>query len=153
MFRELRRKDKKMDDISTIEVLNTSEVGVLSTMGENGYPYGIALNYIFHDDKIYFHCAKEGHKLDNINYHDKVSFTVYKDVNVIGEALTTHYKSVVVFGKAKIIESNQEILLLLINKYANIDNDLARKMIEKEINVTGLVEIEIQHISGKIGIK
>ncbi|XFA98313.1 pyridoxamine 5'-phosphate oxidase family protein [Candidatus Izemoplasma sp. B36] len=153
MFRELRRKDKKMDTLTTMEILKNSDVGVLSTIGEDGYPYGVALNYIYYKDKIYFHCAKEGHKLDNIKYNDKVSFTVYKDVHVIGEALTTHYKSVVVFGKARMIESNEEILMLLINKYASIDSEIAKKMIEKEIKITGLVEIEIHHISGKIGIK
>ncbi|QLY40636.1 hypothetical protein HF295_07175 [Hujiaoplasma nucleasis] len=103
MFRDLRRKDKRMDKETTLDLLEKAEVGVLSTLGKDGYPYGVALNYVYLNQKIYFHCAKDGHKLDNINYHDKVSFSIYDDVQIKGKALTTYYRSLVVFGKARII--------------------------------------------------
>lgn len=153
MFRDLRRKDKRMDKLTTMNILEKASEGVLSTFGEDGYPYGVVLNYVYYQEKIYFHCAKVGHKIDNIIFHDKVSFSIYQDVNVIGQALTTHYRSVLVFGRAKLVETRKDILLALIDKYADIERDQAKKMIAKEINLTGLVEIEIDHISGKIGVK
>lgn len=153
MFRDLRRKDKRMDKETTLDLLEKAEVGVLSTLGKDGYPYGVALNYVYLNQKIYFHCAKDGHKLDNINYHDKVSFSIYDDVQIKGKALRTYYRSLVVFGKARIIEADENILLALVLKYADLNENMARNMIRKEIDVTALVEIDIDHISGKIGNK
>lgn len=153
MFRDLRRKDKRMDLSESIDLLEKADIGVLSTIGQDGYPYGVAINYIYYNDKIYFHCAKEGHKLDNILFSDKISFMVYDHVEIIGQALTTHYQSVVVFGRAKMIKARADILLALIDKYAQIDETKAKTMVDREIDVTGLVEIEIEHISGKIGNK
>jgi hypothetical protein len=153
MFRTLRRQDKKMDQSLTIDILKKANVGVLSTIGEDGYPYGIALNYIYYNHHIYFHCATKGHKLDNILFSDKVSFTVFDDVEVKGEQLTTFYRSVVVFGRAKVIDDKEEILVALVKKYANMNESIIQKMIHKEIDLTSIVEIDIEHITGKIGEK
>ncbi len=151
MFREMRRTDKKMSLEDTISLLEKAQVGVLSTVCEDGYPYSVAVNYIYEANKIYFHCAKSGHKLDNIKANDKVSFLVYDDVLVIGEELNTKYQSVVIFGKAKKIEASSDILMKLIKKYSSIDYIRANEMIEKEFDITALVEIEIEHITGKRG--
>ena len=151
MFIKMRRSDKEMSHEKTLELLTRGEDGILGTISDNGYPYTVVVNYVYLNNKIYFHCAKEGHKLDNIKRNEKVSFTVYDNVEVIGEELTTHYQSLVVFGKAKVIETSKDILLALVNKYADLDQDKVLKMIDKEINVTAIVEIEIDHITGKIG--
>ena len=153
MFKELIRQDKKMSQSLTYEVLKKASIGVLSTIGKDGYPYGVALNYIYYNHHIYFHCAKEGHKLDNILFSDKVSFTVFDNVEVKGDKLTTFYRSVVVFGRAKVIEAQEDILMALVKKYANLNDEMIRKMIRNEIDVTSIVEIDIEHITGKIGDK
>ena len=74
MFKEMRRKERSIDNQQAIELLKKGQYGVLSTVGENGYAYGIPLNYAYHEGNIYFHCAAEGSKLDNIAYNNKVSF-------------------------------------------------------------------------------
>jgi nitroimidazol reductase NimA-like FMN-containing flavoprotein (pyridoxamine 5'-phosphate oxidase superfamily) len=76
---------------------------------------------------------------------------VFDEVKVIGEELNTRYKSLVIFGKAKIIEPSQEILRELILKYVQMDEDVIKQRIAKEIDITQIVEIEIEHITGKIG--
>jgi len=151
MFRKMRRADKEMSKEKTLELLTRGEDGILGTISDNGYPYTVVVNYVYLNNKIYFHCAKEGHKLDNIQRNEKVSFTVYDNVEVVGEKLTTLYESLVVFGRAKVIEADKEVLLALVNKYASLDQEKVLKMIDKEINITSLVEIEIDHITGKIG--
>lgn len=151
MFKEMRRIDKKMSQEMVIALLTRGQVGVLSTISENGYPYGIAVNYVYYQDKIYFHCAKTGQKIDNIKKNPKIAFTVYDSVEVIGDELNTKYQSVVVFGKAKMIEPTEEILLELVKKYSNLPKEKVQSMINKEINITALVEIEIEHLTGKIG--
>ncbi|MDA3931568.1 MAG: pyridoxamine 5'-phosphate oxidase family protein [Tenericutes bacterium] len=151
MFKKMRRNDKQLSNEDTINLLINGQEGILGTLSENGYPYTIVLNYIYYNDKVYFHCAKEGLKIDNIRYHDKVSFTVYDDVEVIGEALNTKYKSLTLFGKARVMDATQDVLMALINKYANINVDKAKQMIQKEMNDTSIIEIKIDHITGKIG--
>ncbi|MBN2300567.1 MAG: pyridoxamine 5'-phosphate oxidase family protein, partial [Acholeplasmataceae bacterium] len=78
------------------------------------------------------------------------SFTVYDHVEVFAQKLTTKYQSVLVFGRAKVIPATQEILLALIKKYVNMDIEKATKLIENEIMDTAIIEIEIDHLSGKI---
>jgi len=147
----MRRSEKEMSKEMTLALLSRGQEGVLGTIGDNGYPYTVVVNYVYLNDKIYFHSAKTGQKIDNIKYNNKVSFSVFDNVEVIGEELTTHYQSLVVFGKAKVIETRKDVLLALVNKYANLDQEKVLKMIDKEINVTAIVEIEIDHITGKIG--
>jgi len=151
MFKKMRRSDKEMSHEKTLELLTRGEDGILGTISDNGYPYTVVVNYVYLNNKIYFHCAKEGHKLDNIKRNEKVSFTVYDNVEVVGEKLTTLYESLVIFGRAKVIDANREILLALVNKYSNLDQDKILKMIDNEIDITSLVEIEIDHLTGKTG--
>ncbi|MDT8336350.1 MAG: pyridoxamine 5'-phosphate oxidase family protein [Candidatus Izemoplasmatales bacterium] len=152
MFREMRRKDKLMTDLDTLALLSKGQEGVLGTIGDNGYPYTVVVNYVYYHDKIYFHCAKEGYKLNNIKKNPKVSFSVYDNVEVIGKELNTKYQSLVLFGKAKVIDTTEQILMELIKKYSDLPNEIAKEMIAKEINITAVVEIEIEHITGKAGI-
>ena len=68
MFREMRRFKQVLSQEECIEVLKNEPRGVLSLIGEDGYPYGIPMDhwYCEEDGKLYFHCAKEGHKLDAV---------------------------------------------------------------------------------------
>ena len=81
--------------------MNKSKSGVLAVVGDDGYPYAVPLNYIYLNNKIYFHSAKEGHKVDAIAINNKVSFCVVAKDDVVPEELTTYFKSVIIFGKAK----------------------------------------------------
>ncbi len=151
MFKQMRRIDKQMSLSETYKLLENGIEGVLGTISDNGYPYTVVLNYVYFNGKVYFHCAKEGHKLENIKHHDKVSFTVYDNVEVLGNQLNTLYNSLTLFGRAKRIDTSHEVLMEFIKKYSNIDSDLASHMINKEINDTAIIEVEIDHISGKAG--
>ena len=75
MFREMRRKDREISINDSREILTKACYGVLSTISENGYPYGVPVNYVFYNGYIYFHSAKEVHKIDNIKNNSKVSIT------------------------------------------------------------------------------
>lgn len=83
---EIRRKDRAVDENAALEILKSGSFGVLSTIGADGYPYGVPVNYAYNDGKIYFHCAKNvGHKQDNLRFSGKVSFTVVTKSDVISE--------------------------------------------------------------------
>ncbi len=147
----MRRSDKLMAKADSLKLLERGREGVLATCGDDGYPYTTVVNYVYYKNKIYFHSAKAGYKIDNINKNPKVAFTVFDNVEVIGEDLNTLYQSVIVFGKAKVLNADKNVLMALINKYSALDIETAEKYIEREIDVTAIVEITIEHITGKIG--
>ncbi len=151
MFREKRRANQGISEDVSKNILEKGITGVLGVIGDEGYPYTVPLNYVYHEGKIYFHSATEGHKLDAIRENDKVSFTVIERDDVVSERLTTLYRSVIIFGRARILETEKEInraAEILGLKY-NDDIDYLKESIESWKGKLSCVEIEIEHISGK----
>ena len=60
----------------SIEILKKGTSGVLALSGDDGYPYAVPLSYVYENSMLYFHGAKEGHKIDAIRTCDKASFCV-----------------------------------------------------------------------------
>ena len=122
MFREMKRKERQLSAELTEKILNKCTSGVLSVIGDDGYPYGVPVSYAYSDGKIFFHCAKEGHKVDAIKNKPKVSFTVIAQDDVIPEKYGTDFASVIAFGKASFVEDPEEMLqshIPIIEKYSN----------------------------------
>ena len=148
----MRRKDHMLSEEEIKEILSKGEYGILSTVGEDGCPYGVPVNYVYENGAIYFHCAKGvGHKLDNIAYNSRVCFTVVANAVIFPEGLTTKYTSAIAFGTAECIEGEEKrsALITLINKYAPDFMDKGMVSIEKSFNVTDIVKINIERVSGK----
>jgi nitroimidazol reductase NimA-like FMN-containing flavoprotein (pyridoxamine 5'-phosphate oxidase superfamily) len=99
MHHELRNKKRGSTEEEARELLERGEYGILSTCDADGQPYGIPLSYCVVDDAIYFHCAVEGHKLENITANNRVSFCVVGKTEVLPDKFATRYESVVVSGK------------------------------------------------------
>lgn len=151
MFREMRRKDREIEDDEVIEVLKNNEYGILSTVDENGYPYGVPISYVYTNDSIYFHCALEGYKLDNIKKNDKVSFCVVGKTCVLPDKFSTKYESVIIFGRAKeVFDSEKDsVLLEILNKYSPDFIEKGKAYITNAGEKTIVVKISIEHITGK----
>lgn len=152
MFREMRRKKQQLSDSECKEILETGKTAVLAVNGDDGYPYTIALNYVYYNGFIYFHCAQKGHKLDAINRDSKVSICVIKQDDVIQEKFTTCYKSVVCFGRAERIMDDAEIKMaaaVLSEKYCPDFLDGIPAEIEKGFPALAAVKITPEHITGK----
>lgn len=151
MFKEMRRSDREIVKEEIDEILNNGEYGFLSTISDSGYPYIVPLSFVFDDNFIYFHCAVEGQKLDNIENNDKVSFCVVTDTEVLSEKFSTKYKSVVVFGVASEVigDLKEAILFKLINKYSQQFLVEGKKYIENAKDKTRVIKINIQHVTGK----
>ena len=147
----MRRKDKAMQDGAIIGLLQNGEYGVLSTVDGNEQPYGVPLNYVLMNNCIYFHCALEGHKLDNLASNSKVSFCVVGRTKVLPAEFSTEFESVIVFGRASVIEGEEryQALNALIEKYSPEFVSEGSAYIEKFDSQTNLVRIEIQHMTGK----
>lgn len=151
MFREMRRFKQQLLDEESIHILDNNTSGVLSVIGDDGYPYGVPLSYAYDKGILYFHSAVNGHKIDAIRNNAKVSFCVIDRDDVHPSEFTTYYRSVIAFGKARIIDVNeekQEALDLLSDKYSKGDGD-KEKEIANGINRLVIIEVRIEHLSGK----
>ena len=152
MFREIKNTKKQIAHEEALALLKDGEHGVLSTMGEDGYPYGIPLNHVFHDGKIIFHCADQGHKLENIAFNPKVSFCVVAQADIVPEKYTTRFKSVIAFGTARLLEGDEKTagLMALVKRFAPDNLANVEAYIKKRVNKTTVVAMDVAHLSGKM---
>lgn len=153
MFRPIRRKKKDIGEEAARQLLRQARRGVLAVHGDQGYPYAIPINYFYDEEhqKIYFHGACEGHKVDAIRACDKVCFTVYGQETVREEAWAPFLQSVVVFGRCRLLERGPEALALVRRFAMKYYPDA--QLVEEELAASGkavqVFEIAIEHLSGK----
>lgn len=82
-FRAMRRMRQELPKDETVAILSSGTYGVLSVIGDNGYPYGVPVNYVYRDGHIYLHAALSGHKVDAMRKNDKVSFTIVAKIRLL----------------------------------------------------------------------
>lgn len=150
---EMRRKDRMLGQEETIEVLNKSEYGILSTIGKDNVPYGVPINFAYLDGAVYFHCAKaNGYKINNILNNSNACFTVVNDVCLQPELFSTKYSSAILFGKISIVEDELEKrkgLEALVKKLSPDYIEAGGNYINKSINQTYILKMEVVEITGK----
>ena len=154
MFRKMRRFKQQIADSECIEVLKSTKRGVLSLIGDDGYPYGIPIDhwYCEEDGRIYFHGAKEGHKIDAMKRHGKASFCVYDQGCRKEGEWSLEIRSVIVFGHIEFIEDREkieEISRKLCYKFTD-DEDYIEKEILRSLDKTLMFVLIPEHISGKL---
>lgn len=151
MYPTMRRIKQQMPLDEAKEILKQGKTGILAITYQDE-PTMVPLNFVYENGTIWFHCAKSGHKLDVIQKNPKVSFCVIAEDEIVPEKYSTKYQSVLAYGKASIIEEEKEkfhALTLLIAKYCPMQVPSGKAYIEQGIANTGIVKIEIDHISGK----
>lgn len=156
MFREMRRKNQVLSIEESMAVLDRGTSGVLAVCGDDGYPYAVPLSYVYHDSKIYFHCAKTGHKLDAIAKNNKVSFCVIDQDMIVPEEYTTYFRSVIIFGKARVLDDEaekREALEKLAERYSPDHKPGRLQEIDRLFNQVCLVELAVEHMTGKEAIE
>ncbi len=153
MFREMRRFKQALSKEDCIKILENQKTGVLAVNGDGGYPYAVPMSYIYADGKIYFHSAKSGHKNDAIARDSKVSFCVTETDEILSKDFTSSFRSVIAFGEARIIESDEEkrsIMESYTKKYSPHEpQENADKKIAARFAAVTIIEMQIQHLSGK----
>jgi nitroimidazol reductase NimA-like FMN-containing flavoprotein (pyridoxamine 5'-phosphate oxidase superfamily) len=152
----MRRKRQELSKEQCEKIIRRATYGVLCVAGDNDYPYGVPVNYVYHEGKIYFHTALTGHKVDAMRKHDKVSMTIVDKDNVVTEEFTTYFRSVILFGHAHFIEDEAEKLKTLTwlgQRFSNGNEKRLKQEIEKGFNHLHMIEISIDHLSGKEAIE
>ena len=155
MFREMRRKRQALTQAQCQAILEQGSCGVLALSGDDGYPYAVPLSYLYHQGKLYFHCAKSGHKLDALRREPKASFCVVAQDQVAPLEYTTLYRSVIVFGRLRELEDDKEkraAIEALALKYAPQDTPAHREeAIRRDWGPLCMLELTPEHVSGKQG--
>lgn len=154
MFREMMRIRQQLPQEECIEILRTQPRGVLSVLGDEGYPYGIPINHYYceEDGRLYFHGGQKGHKIDAMRRYDKASFCVYDEGYRREGEWALNIRSVVVFGRIEFVEDHErtiEITRRLCHKFTQDE-----EYIEREIEHAGARTLMFclipEHISGKL---
>ncbi len=154
MFRGMRRFKQAVSEEECKKVLTEAKRAAFSVIGDNGYPYSIPINFYYDekDNRIYFHGAKEGHKVDAIRKCDKVCFTTWNT----GYREEGHWEwnvtSVIIFGRAKMIEDRyikMDKLRRLALKYFPTPEEAEEDLV-RGIDRAQLFAIDIEHMTGKL---
>ena len=149
----MRRIKQQLSQEECISILKSEVRGVLSVIGDDDYPYGIPIDFYYseQDGHIYFHGAGEGHKIDSIKKHDKVSFCVMDKGTPDAESWFLHFKSVIVFGHIRIVEDHDKALDIcrkLCYRFG-LAPDVVEKMFENSGPMVTCLELIPEHITGK----
>jgi len=150
----LRRADREITERAAIEaILHRAGAGRLG-LAANNVPYVVPLNYVYHKGAIYFHSADEGRKIEMLKANPQVCFEVDEHYGTVPSnkptAYSTHYASVIVFGRARILDNlaeKFEALQALLDKYA--PGRHYRPLRLNEAQGVTVVEITIEAKTGK----
>lgn len=151
MFRPMRRRKQQLEHEACEQILERSSRGVLAVLGDDGYPYTVPLDFVYDNDKIYFHSAVEGHKLDAIQACDKCSFCVLDEGVREEDDWWYHFNSVVVFGRIRRVTDKDAIVTALRKlgaKYFPSDYDTEGDIARSFARVA-VLELSVEHMTGK----
>lgn len=153
MFRKVRKIKNELDEKTTKKVLKKAPRGVLALNGEDGFPYGLPLNFYYDEDNnaLYFHGTKTGYKIDCIEKSPKASFTALLEEGVSDDGWSKNVSSVVAYGLLEEIEDSdfaRDALEKLAQKYYPSE-DLVEENIKANFKNTKMLAFHISYMTGK----
>ena len=150
-MKEMRRQDRAITQEEARAFLKKAEFGVLSTVTAEGKPYGVPLSFCVIDQSLYFHCAVEGQKLDNLEQNQSVSFCVVGNVELLPGKFATRYQSVIVAGEAEEVfaADKQSALEALVHKYSPQFLGKGLKYIDAMTGKARVFRISMNTVTGK----
>lgn len=146
MFREMRRRRQQLSPEECKRILAEGTSGVLAVRGDEGYPYAVPLSYVYEEGRLFFHGAAAGHRRDAVLRDPKASFCVIGGDRVVPEEYTTYFRSVIVFGKIRILEEEAE-------KYSPRQEDGRQREIDRGFSALCMMELTVEHMTGKQAVE
>ena len=156
MTRPMRRIRQQLEQAACEEVLNRCTSGVLALSGDEGWPYAVPLSYVWAEGKLIFHGAKEGHKLDAMRREPRASFCVVDADEIVPERYTTHYRSVICFGRMRVVEEPEEmrrLTMLLGEKYWPGHSKEGAAEIDGAMSRLCVFVMDVEEMTGKQAIE
>lgn len=156
-MRGMRQIRRKTSYDKAREILDKAEYGVLSTTCDDGMPYGVPLSFVLSGNALYFHCATEGQKLDNILHDRRVCFTAVAHAETLPEKFSVAYESAMAFGEARIVygeAERQAALRLLCGKYTPLlTEETVAAYQDRLAKNTTIIRLDVEYISGKSSLQ
>ena len=154
MFRRMRRSGQQLSHEECVDLLKQEPRGVLAVHGEDGYPYALPLDFVYDEatGKLYFHCAKQGHKIDALRRDNRVSFCVHDEGYRKEGDWALNIRSVIVFGTMRFIEDRDEtvkFVRMLGLKYYPTPEEVEEE-IRKAVERVQMLELTVDHMTGKL---
>jgi nitroimidazol reductase NimA-like FMN-containing flavoprotein (pyridoxamine 5'-phosphate oxidase superfamily) len=150
MFRQMRRFKQQLSQEECEDILLSERRGVLAVHGEDGYPYGVLVDYLYEQGKIYFHGAKSGHKIDAIKADNRVSFTVFDQGVPVEGKVGPDVRSVIIFGRVSLLETAPETIEIARRLGEKYDpSGYVADELKRTVERIQLLELVIDHMSGK----
>ena len=153
MFREVARKKQVLSRAECVDVLKSAPRGVLSVIGDDGYPYGTPINHYYseEDGKLYFHGGRKGHKIDAIRACDKASFVCTDGGKKADDGWWLRFRSVVVFGRIEFVENPAVVdrVVRRITKKFIEDEEYFRQELLEAGDRTLVFALVPEHMTGK----
>ncbi len=148
----MRKAEREIKDRKELEdVIRRAEVCRLA-MVDDGEPYIVPMNFGYRDGYLYFHCAREGRKLDVLRKNPQLCFELEADVHLVrGEKAcrwSTSYESVIGWGTAAISLDERDVkegLEVLMSHYTEgpFEFDL------RSLSLTAVVKVKVERMTGK----
>lgn len=156
MFRKMRLIRQQLSKEETETILREGTSGVLALVEDNSYPYAVPVNYLYEKNRIYFHGARNGQKIEMIRKNAKASFCVIGMEKIVPKKYTTFYQSAIAFGQIRIIEDEsekREAIEHLAAKFCSNDKEGIREEIARGWNALSMFVLEVEHMTGKQAIE
>lgn len=148
----MRRKDREMPQKFADYVIDTCTYATLSTVNADGTPYCIPINIVRDGDSLYFHCAKQGQKIENMRRQPAVCISCVGAVHLLPDEFSTEYESAIVFGQAvEILEDEEKVhaLRLLCERYTPSNMQNFQKAVAASLFRTGIWRVHMTSRTGK----
>lgn len=148
----MRRKDRETSETQAYQLLDRCDWVTLGLVEPEGTPYCVPIQIVREENTLYFHSAKEGHKLDCLKHCQNVCVTCVNDVLLVPEKLTTKYKSAIFRGICQEIQKEQEKMLVLekfCQRYAPSHMALVPTETSAHLSATSIWKITVTSLSGK----
>ena len=153
MERKMHKIKRQMTDEAAKAAFAQGHHGTLAVNGDDGYPYAVPVNYVYVDGRIYIHSAKVGYKMDCVKRDSKVCFSAILDAQVVPKMVTARFTSVIAFGKASLVEDEDERYMALKTFVDRLcgPGALAEGMafLEKTIARTAIIRVDVESMTGK----
>ena len=153
-FRHMRLSDNQVSEEEAKKMLEEATHGVLAIQTEAGYPITIPVNFVYKDNKILFHGANEGQKYELIQKEPTASFCIVAKDDIRPEFITSLYASTIAIGTVKEIkddEGKMDCIISILEKLVPTVMESGRAYVKDSWDSFACFELDIEHLTGKIG--
>jgi len=148
----MRRSEKEIVDRSAIDsIIHRAHICRLA-MSSNDHPYIVPLCFGYQGNTLYFHCAREGTKLDILKNNNEVCFEFDIDHQMVESEKACgwgmKYRSVIGFGKAFLVDDpavKRKAFDTIMQRYSDHPLEYTKKALGHSI----IIKVDIERITGK----